>query len=89
MMLLGPFLMALIPGIIILMFTWWFSKKGFSFFVRRLPGVLAIIVATNLIYIGFVNIRGFEGVGYGILGFFLIFFAIISFAIGKKDTIKR
>ncbi|PUB10780.1 hypothetical protein C8K15_11644 [Paenisporosarcina sp. OV554] len=31
-MLVGPFLMALIPGIIILMLTWGFSKKGFSLF---------------------------------------------------------
>jgi hypothetical protein len=86
MMLLALFLIALIPGIIILMLTWWFSKKGFSLFVRMLPGILAIIAAAILIYIGFVNIRGFEGGGNGIIGFFLIIFAIISLDIGKKDT---
>jgi hypothetical protein len=89
MMLLAPFLMALIPGFIILTLTWWFSKKGFSLFGRMLPGILAIIAAIILFYIGFVNIRGFEGGGYGILGFFLIIFAIISLVIGKKDTVKR
>ncbi|WP_233260493.1 YesK family protein [Paenisporosarcina sp. OV554] len=51
-----------------------------------LPGILAIIAAAILFYIGFVNIRGFEGAGYGILSFFLIIFAIISFVVGKKDT---
>jgi hypothetical protein len=89
MMLLAPFLMALIPGFIILTLTWWFNKKGFSLFGRMLPGILAIIAAIILFYIGFVNIRGFEGGGYGILGFFLIIFAIISLVIGKKDTVKR
>ena len=85
MMLVGPFLMALIPGIIILTLTWWFSKKGFSFFVRMLPGILTIIVAAFLFYIGFYNIRGFEGASYGILSFFFLIFAIISFVLGKKD----
>jgi hypothetical protein len=51
MMLVGPFLMALIPGIIILTLTWWFSKKGFSFFVRMLPGILAIIVAAIISFV--------------------------------------
>ncbi|WP_208586162.1 YesK family protein [Gracilibacillus suaedae] len=82
MMLLGPFLMALIPGVIILTLTWWFSKKGFSLSVRLLPGFIAIVVAIILFYIGFVNIRGFEGGAYGILGFFLGIFSIISFVLG-------
>ena len=77
--------MALIPGIIILTLTWWFSKKGFSLFVRMLPGILALIVAAILFYIGFFNIRGFEGAAYGILSFFLLTFAITSFVVGKKD----
>lgn len=88
-MLSGPFLMALIPGIIVLTLTWWFSKKGFSLFVKMLPGILLVIAAIIVLYIGFVKIRGFEGGAYGILGFFLIIFAIISFAIGKKDTGKQ
>lgn len=89
MMYLGPFLMALIPGTIILVLAWWFSKKGFSLFVRMLPGILSIIAAAILFYIGFANIRGFEGGAYGILSFFLIIFAIISFSIGKKDAAKQ
>ncbi|QGH34472.1 hypothetical protein GI584_10720 [Gracilibacillus salitolerans] len=88
MMLLGPFLMALILGIIILTFTWWFSNKGFTLFVRMLPGTIAIIVAVILFYIGFVNIRGFEGGAYGFIGFFLTIFSIISFVLGNT-TIAR
>jgi len=37
-----------------------------------------------MFYIGFVNIRGFEGAAYGILAFFLIVFAIVSFVMAKK-----
>lgn len=70
--------MALIPGIFIVVLAWWFRKKRFSLFVRMLPGILLIITAVILFYIGFVNIKGFEGGAYGILSFFLIIFAIIS-----------
>lgn len=86
MMILGPFLIALIPGIILMVVTWWFGKKGYPLFVRMLPGTLLSISAVIIIYISFVSIRGFEGVAYGILSFFLIIFAIISFFIGKKVT---
>ncbi|RCW64218.1 YesK family protein [Saliterribacillus persicus] len=85
MMLLVPFLTALIPGIIILTLTYWFSKKGFSLFVRMLPGMISLIVAVIFFYIGFVNIRGFEGGSYGFLGFFIIIFSIISFVVGQSD----
>ncbi|WP_163580533.1 YesK family protein [Gracilibacillus saliphilus] len=83
MMLLGPFLIALIPGLIILALTWWFSKKGFPLSVRLLPGIITIIAAVVLFYIGFVNIRGFEGAAYGFLGFFLGMFSIVSFVLGS------
>lgn len=88
MMLFAPFLISLIPGIIIMALTWWLSKKGFSLLVRMLPGILTIIAAVIFFYIGFAKIRGFEGGSYGMLGFFLIVFAIISLVIGKKDTDK-
>ncbi|MGE7092494.1 hypothetical protein ACQKII_13835 [Lysinibacillus sp. NPDC048646] len=45
MMLVGPLLMALIPGILILTITWWLVKKDSSFLVKSLPGALAIIAA--------------------------------------------
>ncbi|MGY0694972.1 YesK family protein [Virgibacillus sp. FSP13] len=53
-----------------------------------LLGIILIIVAGILFYIGFVNIRGFEGAAYGILSFFLVIFSIISI-IGKKISYKR
>jgi hypothetical protein len=89
MMFLGPILIALIPGIIILTVTWWFSKKGFSLCVRMLPGIIAIIVAVILFYIGFVKIRGFEGGAYGIVSLHLFIFSIISFVIGKRIYCAR
>ncbi|MBT2757535.1 hypothetical protein J7E71_16710 [Mesobacillus foraminis] len=89
MMLLVPILTALVPGIIILLLTWWFSQKGFPFVIKMLPGILLIIAAVILFYIGFVNIRGFEGGAYGITGFTLTIFSIISFSIGKKDTTNQ
>ncbi|ALX50522.1 hypothetical protein AOX59_02865 [Lentibacillus amyloliquefaciens] len=80
--------MSLIPGVVILLVTWWFKKMNFSLFVRIIPGVLTVIAAIILFYIGFVNIRGFEGAAYGILAFFLVIFAIISFLLAKKKDVK-
>ncbi|SFJ28579.1 YesK-like protein [Halobacillus dabanensis] len=88
MMLYGPFLMSLLPGLIVLTLTWWFSKKGFSRFIRMLPGCFLTIVAAILFYHGYVNVRGFEGAAYGILSFFLLIFVIISFAIGVKMKVN-
>lgn len=89
-MLTGPLLMAIVPGSLTIMLAWWFRRKGFSLVVRVLPGCLAIIAAIIIFYIGFFNIRGFEGAAYMILAFFLSFSAVISFMIGRKkatDTI--
>ncbi|MEC0666262.1 YesK family protein [Priestia flexa] len=84
MMLFAPFLASIVPGIIILLLTWWFKKKNFSFSVRLAPGIIGIVGAILLFYIGFVNIRGFEGIAYGILSFFLIVFAFVALIIGRK-----
>ncbi|MYL70793.1 hypothetical protein GLW00_08020 [Halobacillus litoralis] len=84
MMLYGPFLISLVPGIIGLTLSWLFSKKGFSLWGRMLPGSLLTIAAAILFYHGYVNIRGFEGAVYGILGFFFIIYALPSFIIGAK-----
>ena len=83
MMIFGPLLVALIPGIIIWTLTWWLSKKGFSGLIKMLPGTIAVIAAFILFYISFVHIRGFEGAAYGFLSFFLLLVACISFLIGK------
>lgn len=38
MMLFGPLLIACIPGICILLITWWLSKKSVSLFVKLFTG---------------------------------------------------
>ncbi|PEJ24537.1 hypothetical protein CN689_27190 [Peribacillus butanolivorans] len=58
-------------------------------FVRIVPGVLTVIAAIILFYIGYVNIRGFEGAAYGILSVFLICFAILSLIMAKKPSKAR
>ncbi|UOQ49790.1 hypothetical protein MUN88_06870 [Gracilibacillus caseinilyticus] len=48
--------------------------------------MLTVIAAVILFYIGFVKIRGFEGAAYGILAFFLMGVAIVSFVMANKKT---
>lgn len=87
MMLFAPFLVSIVPGVIILLLTWWFKKKNFSLSVRIAPAIIGIVGAIVMFYIGFVNVRGFEGVAYGILSFFLIILAIIALAMAKKPKL--
>jgi hypothetical protein len=87
-MLSGPFLISVIPGFVILLVTWWFRRMNFPMSAQMIPGITTVIAAIVLFYIGFENIRGFEGAAYGILAFFLVIFAVISFIIAK-GTSKR
>ncbi|PJN91130.1 YesK family protein [Bacillus sp. mrc49] len=84
MLILVPLLIAFIPGMVVLTLTWWLRKRGFSPFIIKLPGTVSMMAAFILFYIGYVHIRGFEGAAYGILSFFLILFAFLSFMVGKK-----
>jgi len=88
MMILAPFLASVILGSLILLMTWWLKKRNFSLFVRTIPSILTVISAIISFYIGFVIINGFNGAFYGILSFFLIGFAIISFVMAKKFEAK-
>ena len=81
--------MSLIPGIVILLVTWWFEKMNFSLFVRIMPGIFTVIASIILFYIGLVKIRGFEGAAYGILAFYLIVLAVVSLVIANKKTIVK
>lgn len=85
MMLGAPFLIACVPGIVAILLSLWFRKLNLSLFVRLLPGILTVITSIILFYIGFVNIRGFEGAGYGILAFFLLPFAVVASIIASKN----
>ncbi|WP_432355470.1 hypothetical protein [Sporosarcina sp. A2] len=73
MMILAPFLVAVILGSIVLLITWGLIKMNYPLPLRNIPGILTTIAAIILFYIGFVTNRGFEGVAYGLLAFFLIF----------------
>ncbi|MEY8734685.1 YesK family protein [Peribacillus frigoritolerans] len=86
MMLGVPLLVACVPGMLVILLAWWFRKLHLSLFVRLLSGILTVITSIILFYIGLVNIRGFEGAGYGILAFFLLPFAIASSIIASKNT---
>ena len=85
-MISGPLLVSAVPGVIILLVTWWFKKMNRSLFIRFIPGILTVLAAIILSYIGFVNIRGFKGGAYGILSFYLICFAVVAFIMAKKRT---
>ncbi|RSL30495.1 hypothetical protein D7Z54_25670 [Salibacterium salarium] len=76
-----------VPGVLVLLLTWWFRKLNLSLFARIVPSILIVIAAIILFYIGFLNSRGFEGAAYGILAFSLIGFAIMSLVIA--NTPKR
>ncbi|REB07488.1 hypothetical protein DVB69_10915 [Sporosarcina sp. BI001-red] len=58
-------------------------KKNFSLPVRNIPGIITVIAAIVLFYIGFVTVRGFEGAAYLFLAFFLVGFAVVSFLMVK------
>lgn len=88
-MIFAPFLVAVVIGVIILLVTWWFKQINLPLFVRFVPGVLTVIAAIILFYIGYVNIRGFEGAAYGLLAVFLICFAILSLTMAKKPAKAR
>ncbi|MFJ7931407.1 YesK family protein [Peribacillus sp. NPDC096448] len=85
MMLAVPLLVACVPGMLVLLLAWWLRKLHLSLFVRLLPGILTVITSIILFYIGFVNIRGFEGAGFGILAFLLLPFAIVASIIASKN----
>ncbi|WP_194841212.1 hypothetical protein [Sporosarcina cascadiensis] len=88
MMILAPFLGAILSGSIVLLITWGLTKKGFSVLVRNLPGVATVIAAIILFHFGFVTVRGFEGAAYLILALFLVGFALAAFVMTNVMTKK-
>jgi len=86
-MLEGPLLISLMPGVIAVVLSWWFYKKRFPLFVRLLPAILLTISTGIVFYIGYVQVRGFQGGAYLLLGFFLLIFATISYVIEKKSVL--
>ncbi|MEN3156379.1 hypothetical protein [Priestia aryabhattai] len=79
-----PLLIGIVPGLIVLLLTWLFRRMKWRLTVRMIPAILTVIASIILFYIGYVEVRGFEGAAYLFLAIFLILFAIISFVIAKK-----
>ncbi|WP_257967999.1 YesK family protein [Peribacillus deserti] len=77
----GPFLVAVIPGLFIILLTWWFRKRKLSLFVRLLPSIMAICASFVSFYYGYVEVRGFEGAAYGFLAFFLLCYSVVGYLI--------
>ncbi|MGR9527467.1 hypothetical protein ACSS31_27695 (plasmid) [Priestia megaterium] len=79
-----PLLIGLVPGLIVLLLTWLFRRMKWGITVIMIPASLTVIASIVLFYIGYVEVRGFEGAAYLFLAVFLILFAIISFVMAKK-----
>ena len=84
MMIGVPLLIGLVPGLIVLLLTWLFRRMKWRLPVRMIPAILTVIASIVLFYIGYVEVRGFEGAAYLFLAVFLILFAGISFVMAKK-----
>ncbi|MDH6651464.1 hypothetical protein [Priestia megaterium] len=79
-----PLLIGLVPGLIVLLLTWLFRRMKWRLTVRIILAILTVIASIVLFYIGYVEVRGFEGAAYLFLAVFLILFAVISFVMAKK-----
>lgn len=79
-----PFLISLIPGIIVLFLTWWLRKKNVSLFIKLLPCLLTVISSLVIFYASIEFVRGFEGAAYGILAFFLLCFGAAAYFLATK-----
>ena len=86
MMIGGPLLIALLPGVLLLLVTWLFRKMKWNKVIRMIPSMLTVMAAAILFYIGYVEVRGFEGAGYLFLSVFLLLFAVVSYIVAKKPV---
>jgi ABC-type nickel/cobalt efflux system permease component RcnA len=86
MMIGGPLLIALLPGVLVILVTWLFRKMKWNKVIRMIPSMLTVMAAAVLFYIGYVEIRGFEGAGYLFLSVFLLLFALVSYIVAKKPV---
>lgn len=86
MMIGGPLLIALLPSVLVILVTWLFRKMKWNKVIRMLPSMLTVMAAAVLFYIGYVEIRGFEGADYLFLSVFLLLFALVSYIVAKKPV---
>jgi len=88
MMIGGPLLIALVPGVLVILVTWLFRKMKWNKVVRMAPSILTVITAAVLFYIGYGEVRGFEGADYLFLSMFLLLFAVVSYYIVAKKPVQ-
>ena len=86
MMIGGPLLIALLAGVLVILVTWLFRKMKWNKVIRMLPSMLTVMAAAILFYLGYVEVRGFEGAGYLFLSVFLLLFAVVSYIVAKKPV---
>ncbi|MGG0592446.1 hypothetical protein ABEY80_21670 [Priestia megaterium] len=86
MMIGGPLLIALLPGVLLLLVTWLFRKMKWNKVIRMIPSMPTVMAAAILFYIGYVEVRGFEGAGYLFLSVFLLLFPVVSYILAKKPV---
>ncbi|KJL05953.1 hypothetical protein [Priestia aryabhattai] len=86
MMIGGSLLIALLPGVLILVLTWLFRKMKWNKVIRMNPSILTLMAAAVLFYIGYVEVRGFKGAVYLFLSMFLLLFAVVSYIVAKKTV---
>lgn len=79
-------MIALLPSVLVILVTWLFRKMKWNKFIRMIPSMLTVMAAAVLFYIGYVEIRGFEGAGYLFLSVFLLLFALVSYIVAKKPV---
>lgn len=86
MMIGAPLLIALLPGVLVLLVTWLFREMKWNKVIRMIPSMLTVIAAAVLFYIGYVDVRGFEGASYLFLSVFLLLFALVSYIVAEKPV---
>ncbi|MET3726874.1 Zn-dependent protease with chaperone function [Fictibacillus halophilus] len=79
-----PFLISMVPGVIVLFLTWWLRKKNVSLFIKLLPSIGTVISSFAILYVSLEFIRGFEGAGYGVLAFFLLCYGVAAYFLATK-----
>lgn len=85
MMIFGPLLVAVLPGIFCILLTVLFRRRQWKLGIRLIPGSLLAAIALAMLWIS-VEIRSFEGAAYGILAFFFFIFSLVCVMIASNKS---
>lgn len=79
MLIYGPLAIGIVIGVVLLVTTIILKKRK----VRgvKVPAYIGLIISIFLIYLGFIIVRGFEGVAYAFLGIVTTIFTLVTFII--------